>query len=79
MIFSPSLRLAFLSFSIAIIALPASNSEAATTVNICKHLSPQKMAACQQKAKAEMKKDDKKLKQNSKPLITPADILMFLL
>ena len=79
MTFPPSLRLAFLSFFIAIVALPASNSEAATTANLCKHLSPQKMAVCQQKAKAVTKKDDKKLKPNSKPLITPVDILMFLL
>ena len=77
--FPPSLRLAFLSLAIATIALPASSSAAATTANLCKHLSPQKMAACQQKAKAEVKKDNKKLKPNSKPLITPVDILMFLL
>ena len=79
MTFSPSLRLAFLSLAIGIIAMPASSSEAATTANLCKNLSPQKMALCKQKAKAEVKKDDKKLKQNSKPLITPVDILMFLL
>ena len=79
MIFSPSLRLAFFTLAVAIVALPASNSEAASTANLCKHLSPQKMAVCQQKAKAVTKKDDKKLKPNSKPLITPVDILMFLL
>ena len=79
MTFSPNIRLGLLSLALAIIALPASNSQAATTANLCKHLSPQKMAMCQQKAKAEVKKDNKKLKPNSKPLITPVDILMFLL
>ena len=79
MTFSSSLRLAYLSLAIGIIAMPASSSEAATTADPCKHLSQQKIAACQLKAKAAIKKDDKKLKQNSKPLITPVDILMFLL
>ncbi len=75
----PSMRLGFLSLALAIIALPAPSSQAATTANLCKHLSPQKMAACQQKPKGAVKKVDKKTKPNAKPLITPVDILMFLL
>ena len=75
----PSIRLGFLSLTLALIALPTPSSHAATNTNLCKHLSPQKMALCQQKAKVDVKKVDKKSKTNAKPLITPVDILMFLL
>ncbi len=75
----PSMRLGFLSLALALIALPAPSSQAATSANLCKHLTPQKMALCQQKAKVDVKKVDKKSKPIAKPLITPVDILMFLL
>lgn len=75
----PSMRLGFLSLALALSALPSPSSQAATNANLCKNLSPQKMAVCQQKAKADVKKVDKKSKPNAKPLITPVDILMFLL
>ena len=75
----PSMRLGFLSFALALSALPAPSSQATANANLCKNLSPQKMALCQQKAKVDVKKVDRKLKPNAKPLITPVDILMFLL
>ena len=79
MTFSPSRRLAFSTLVVAALALPASTSAVAAAANSCKNLSQQKMAACQLKAKADLKKPDKKLKPGTKPLITPLDILMFVL
>ena len=78
MTFKPRLRLALMSVAVAIMLLPASNS-AAAAADPCKHLSQQKMVACHLKTKAELKKPDKKIKQGAKPLITPLDILMFVL
>ena len=75
----PSLHSGFLSLALALISLPASSSHAAANVNVCKHLSPQKMLLCQQKIQVDVKKVDKKSKPSAKPLITPVDILMFLL
>ena len=79
MTFSPIRRLAFLTLVAGALGLPASTSAVAAAANSCKNLSQQKMAACQLKAKADLKKPDKKLKPGTKPLITPLDILMFVL
>ena len=79
MTFSHGLRFSLLSLVVATFLQSGFSSEASAKVNLCKTVSAQKMPDCQRKAKVDVKKVDKNLKKNTKPLITPVDILMFLL
>ena len=72
-------RFVLLSLAVMILALPSVSVEAATSANKCKHLSPQKMAVCQQKAKTDMNKPGKGQMQKPKSGIDAKDLLWLLL
>ena len=62
---SPHFRFVLLSLSVMFFALPTANTQAATSASGCRHLSPDKMALCQQKSKAKAKMN--KLHEQPKP------------
>ena len=68
-------RFVLLGLVVIILALPTASVEAANSTNKCKHMSPQKMAICQQKAKVDLNKGAKK----SKPGFDAKQLLWLLL
>ena len=79
MSYLPRFQFALLSLVIIIFALTALGGEAAATNSRCKHLTPDKMALCQQKSKVNANKPVMKAKPNSKHGIDAKDLLWLLL
>ena len=72
-------RFVLLSLSMLIYALPTLNVEAATSAIGCKHLSPDKMALCQQKSKVKLNKLHEKPKPGGRHGIDAKDLLWLIL
>jgi len=74
----PHFRIILLSLSMLIIA-PTANTQAATMATGCKHLSPDKMAVCQQKSKVKVNKLHEKAKPDKRPGFDAKDLIWLLL